>query len=83
MTRPLAVRGVVGGFAASMDINGEQFRRDGKQVTSGPFHRKGLRGAVGIGPKNMSKDLTLLSSGAFSASPFQRKGLLLYVMQHW
>jgi len=84
LTRLFAVRGVVGGFAASMDINGEQFRRDGKQVTLGPknekyfilksgphgasaflrkacyppspngatpFQRKGLRGAVGIGPK--------------------------------
>ena len=31
---------------------------------SGPFLRKGLRGAVGIGQKNMRKELTPLSSVA-------------------
>ena len=83
MTRLLAVRGVVGGFAASMDINGEQFRRDGEQVTLGPKMRNTLYSNQpppwGLGFSTKS----LLSSGAFSASPFQRKGLLLYVMQHW
>ena len=88
MTRPLAVRGVVGGFAASMDINGEQFRRDGKQVTL----------QVTLDPKN--EKYFILKSGPHGASAFLRKacyppspngatppskgrGFLLYVMQHW
>ncbi len=45
-----------------------------------PFHRKGLRGAVGIGPRNMRKELTPLSSVAYGATPFLRKGAL--VLRH-
>ena len=61
MTRPLAVRGVVGGFAASMDINGEQFRRDGEQVTL----------QVTLDPNN--EKYFILKSGPYGASAFLRK----------
>ena len=87
LTRLLAVRGVVGGFAASMDINGEQFRRDGEQVTLqvtlDPNNEKCFILKSGpMGPRLFYEKPAILRR--LTATPPSRgRGLWHFGVQHW
>ena len=55
---------------------------EGSPVTQAPFSERSCPIGLRIGPKELSKELTPLSSVACGAS-FLWRGLLLFVMHHW